>query len=154
MTKGFYQYGADPDEVMLSTYVDREHDVDAYCFLHGMCTIFAIALNQEFGYPILMLYDSDEKPVLDSLIHIFCEKTDSAGIRHFVDARGVTGSEEAFLDSFEGWFDRPAYKQVEPKDVECLIISDMGESTYRFFLSCAKQLIGSYRNYYNEEGIK
>ena len=23
MTKGFYQYGADPDEVMLSIYVDR-----------------------------------------------------------------------------------------------------------------------------------
>ena len=153
MTKGFYQYGADPDEVMLSTYVDREHDVDAYCFLHGMCTIFAVALHREFGYSIYMLRDADDEPVLDSLIHIYCIAGDSKGMRHYVDARGVTASKDAFLDSFEDFFDFPAEQEIQEDEVERLMIEDMGKETYQFFLNCANQLIALHMNYYNKEGV-
>ena len=153
MTKGFYQYGADPDEVMLSTYVDREHDVDAYCFLHGMCTIFAVALHREFGYPIYMLRDADDEPVLASLIHIYCIAGDSKGMRHYVDARGVTASKDAFLDSFEDFFDFPAEQEIQEDEVERLMIEDMGKETYQFFLNCANQLITLHKDYYNKEGV-
>ena len=153
MTKGFYQYGADPDEVMLSTYVDREHDVDTYCFLHGMCSIFAVALHREFGYPIYVLRDCEDDILEDDLIHAFCFVNGSNGKRHYVDARGVTGNTNAFLDSFGDFFNVPCYQEVSEEWVEKLCRDDMGEETYQFFLNCANQLIALHMNYYNKEGV-
>lgn len=148
MTKGFYQYGNDPEEVMLSVKLDAEDKVDSYCFLHGLCTIFALELHQEFGYPIYMLYSVDDEPVLDSLIHVFCQVEDGAGIRHFIDARGVTDSEEAVIRSFGEWYSAPAFKEVAPEELERLNFADMGNCICDYYRGCARELINRFREYY------
>lgn len=148
MTKGFYQYGNDPEEVMLSAKLDTEDKVDSYCFLHGLCTIFALELHQEFGYPIYMLYSADDEPVLDSLIHVFCQVEDGAGIRHFIDARGITDSKEVVIKSFGDWYSAPAFKEVVPGELERLIFADMGNCICDYYRGCARELINRFREYY------
>ena len=147
MSKGFYRYGNDPEEVMLSVIIDRERDVDAWSYLHGMCGVFALALSQEFGYPIWIIQDSKDDPVLESLIHVFCVVNNADGQKQYIDARGVTTNEDRFLRSFGKFFDSPVYREFMPKEVELLMKDDLG-TAYEYFLDCAKKLISLHQVYY------
>lgn len=148
MTKGFYQYSNDPEEVMLSVKLDAENNVDSYCFLHGVCAVFASELHREFGYPIYMLYSAEDEPVLDSIIHVFCQVEDGAGARHFIDARGITDSKEAVIKSFGDWYEAPAFKEVAPEELERLNFAVMGKDACDFYRGCARELINRFREYY------
>lgn len=100
-----------------------------------------------------MLRDADDDPVLEALIHVFCVADNRESVRHYIDARGITASEDAFLDSFGDFFDAPVYQEVAPEEVERLCISDMGQETYEFYQDCANQLTDQFSSYYDKEPL-
>lgn len=61
----------------------------AYDFLHGYCDTFALALHQEFGYPLWTIDDS-------LTTHTFCKEG-----TYCIDVRGVTDDTELFSKEFD-----------------------------------------------------
>jgi len=149
---GFYAYGKDPSEVMLSVSVDTEHDVDAYSYLHGICGVFALALADTFGYKIKFLRDSEEAGLVN-LIHVFCMVEDGLTPPQYIDARGITCDKELFLGEFEDFFDQPIIEDVDRKELEAMMVYEMGQEGYPFFLDCAKKLIDRFPAYYRPRNL-
>lgn len=104
----------DPDFDMLDKVSTGQHVLME--FLHGWCTLFAMALGEVTGLPIYCLADQEElydtgcfDPANDDfpLVHAFCvagDLEDEENPPFFVDCRGMINSKQAFLEEFRDFF--------------------------------------------------
>lgn len=115
----------------------RREPVQVY--LHGLCGVFAVALNRKFGYGMLELADKED----GGCVHVCC--ADGNG---FVDVRGRTESEEALLEPFEDFFTAPVYTPADPERYERYCRDMMGDAAFDAFLDAAGTFIDRHPNYY------
>lgn len=106
-------------EILERHFCPNIRRVDASYFLHGICGIFAFALHQVKGWPIVSLYNPDEdkfdyapNDFLFPVVHLFC----APRLGLFADCRGITDSEERFVEEFEDFFTEPAYYEFQEWD--------------------------------------
>ena len=98
-------------------------------YLHGFCSMFALALHKKFGYPIFRCVSINEldecgfenysvreleKISYDNLplIHDFCVVDN-----RYIDVRGITDDGKLFFSSFEDFF-------INEDDLICLELKD------------------------------
>lgn len=65
-----------------------------YDFLHGHCDEFAAGLSDYYDYPVEYILDTS-----NVLVHAYCT-TEVAGIKAYIDARGITTDSHLFFDEF------------------------------------------------------
>lgn len=148
MTKGFYEYGADREERMVGTKCGKTDDDNAYFFLFGLSTVFALVLHEQFGYPILVLHDAEREPAFSADAPVICEKM-YGDVRYFIDACGITDSEDTLLEAFEDYcIDTPAYDQVDPAKLEKDMLELVGKDCYTKYKEQARSLIKGFQDYY------
>lgn len=115
-------------------------------FLHGVCGVFALALNGRLGYPIAALHWEDEAPddLWTGLEHFFCIVPGGM----YVDVRGTTDDFQAFCMEFSS----PKYFRVlEDLDATKLksdLMQEMGESNLSMLYGEAVAEIESNLEYY------
>lgn len=83
-----------------------KYDMNVY--LHGFCTIFALALHEAYGYPVTLICDDDMNPgddPLTYLTHAYCTWTTPDGNAIYIDVRGMTADRHGFMSEFKGFFD-------------------------------------------------
>ncbi len=66
--------------------------IDARNFLRGSCNLFALALNEKYGYDVYELFDLDGR-----YIHTFC-MTSYYQEKMYIDIRGKTVDFDEFID--------------------------------------------------------
>ena len=133
------------------------YEVDLSFFLHGYCTIAAIVLHEQFGYPMYRQWDEDEveacgNPSLSlsefPVIHDFCKARNG-----FVDIRGIIDDSESFFAEFEDFFEEVDYtilSDEEFAEAKKNYRTDIGSSTFsRLYQMCANW-IEKHSNYYTE----
>lgn len=95
-------------------------------FLHGVCGVFALALNDRLDYPIAALHwkDADPDDLWAGLEHFFCVAP--GGV--YVDVRGTTDDFQAFCMEFSS----PKYfrvlKNLDAAQLKRDLMQEMGES--------------------------
>lgn len=104
---------------------------DAQAFLHGVCGIFALALHEEFGYPVTVYAepaDGEDDPIVNRIVHIYCRDGEN-----FIDVRGITADEDAFLNEFSDF--------ISPKSDSDEVIGDFPITDLEDMLSmtCTKE---------------
>lgn len=82
-------------------------------YLHGVCSVAAIALHDIFGYQVLSLYDENEakkygikskySPIFP-IIHDFCYDPKH---RVYIDVRGAISQFDVFVSEFDDFIDDP-----------------------------------------------
>ena len=125
---------------------------DAQAFLHGFCGFFALALAEDFGYPITVYAEpakDEDDPVANRIIHIYCHSGNN-----YIDVRGVSTDEPKFLDEFADFISRrPEWDDVIegfPIDDLTDMLSGMcTEDEFARIMTDAKQLIKNYHNIYS-----
>lgn len=127
---------------------------DATVFHHGICTVFALALNQLYGYELLCLFDSqDESHTLGNIIHVFCEVPNhDINFDYYVDAQGITDDITEICEGFEDFFTEPLILETTPEELKAEIISTMGEETANEWLQKAVAFIKDHENRYKYTG--
>lgn len=118
----------DPNFDFLEYAYSGVHDLMEY--LHGSCTLFALALHALTGIPMYALVDVDEMEEVGCydpasphfpLIHNFCasgdiESEDDPAV--FMDCRGAIANERAFLEEFRDFFTGYLLIQYTPEQIE------------------------------------
>lgn len=129
--------------------VDLGDRLDASIFLHGECGIFALALNEMFGYEIWVVafepedWGDEEDTWENRLVHVYCQKGDC-----YIDVRGITDDWDAFLDEFaDELYGDDEYIDVPVTDLRNWIFESMPSETYNLFHNAAMGLI---RKHYAE----
>ena len=133
------------------------YEVDLSCFLHGSCTVAAIVLHEQFGYPMCRQWSGDEvcecgNPDLTSkefpVIHDFCKSKNG-----FVDIRGIIDESDSFFAEFEDFFEELDYtilSDEEFAEAKKNYRADIGSGTFgRLYQMCANW-IEKHSNYYTE----
>lgn len=83
-------------------------------YMHGECHLFALALNQAFGYDMVFVFDEmDIEVQSEVLIHAYCKTEEGC-----VDARGFFKEEDALA---EHDYSRPYTVDVSVREVHSLI---------------------------------
>lgn len=142
-----YAFSAPSDDFMMEMNV----------YLHGMCTVFAIALHDIYGYPVSVMLDDEEgsKDAPDQhLIHAYCT-ANRDGAPVFIDVRGTTGDAKTFKDEFSDFFDTEPVV-VDGFPVERLkewVRNDIGETSGEY-LAIAKDFIRTHPDWYAVPGTK
>lgn len=88
-----------------------QNEIVLYDYLHGVCSVAALALHDIFGYQILSLYDVNEAKEYGikskyapgfPIIHDFCydQKHDV-----FIDVRGVISQFDVFVSEFDDFIE-------------------------------------------------
>ncbi len=108
MRYGFYD-AADMERSM-ECVICAGDTVDAYQYLHGCCDDFALALNDVFGYEIVLWLGKNRDFGGLRLIHAFCSFEHEDTI-HYIDVRGVTDGINDIVSEFDYW--------EEPKFITC-----------------------------------
>lgn len=108
-------------------------------YLHGLCGVFAIALNRKFGYRMLELADEEN----GECFHVCC-----ADGNEFVDVRGRTENERTLLEPFEDFFTAAVYETADPERYGRYCREMMGDAAFDAFLDAARTFIDLHRNYY------
>lgn len=135
----------EPGEILESIPL-AQVEFSADIFLHGVCGIFAPALHKKFGYDIVVLAEENIEGLgwYARLIHVFCRKGAA-----FIDVRGVTEDEEAFLDEFSNFTSRhDECFQIQPQELESVLQKEMSQKEYHDFLYAAENLIEKYQDGY------
>lgn len=135
----------EPGAILETVQLDRVK-FSADIFLHGVCGIFALALHKKFGYDVVVLAEENIEGLdwYDRLIHVFCRKGSA-----FIDVRGVTADEEAFLDEFSDFTSRhDECFQIQPQELESVVQREMSLKEYHDFLYAAENLIEKYQDGY------
>lgn len=81
---------------------------DMGIYLHGFCTLFALALHDMYEYPISMICDDEMVPGKDPmshLVHCYCACNLPDGRPVYIDARGMTMNRKKFNSEFEDFFE-------------------------------------------------
>lgn len=111
-------------------------------YLHGICGIFALALNAEFGYKTYIAAEEcyDDVPLLDRLVHVYCACNDVV-----IDVRGMTEDKERFFDEFSDFLTEDSdYFEVEPNELKQIISREMSETEFSMFYKAAQQFISNH----------
>lgn len=142
MQKGYYDAFGLSDELnsLLSPY--NEND-SAMLFLHGYCSIFALALHDTYGYQTGWLLDGEcedtDCPWDYSLLHIFCVK-EEAGETVFIDVRGCQSDEDTFEIGFDGFV--PEYHlRVDPEHIRKVMEEALPKERYEQLYNTARYFI-------------
>lgn len=98
MMKGFYNNDENYD--FLNNIIINNHCMNAHKYLHGNCHEFSIALNNKFGYPIILWIEFNDEIEGEILVHAFnIIKHDSKV--YFVDVRGITDDINMLTNEFD-----------------------------------------------------
>lgn len=119
---------------------------NASIFLHGVCGFFALALNEAFGYDIVVTAEEniDGTPWDERVIHIYCCEGGA-----FIDIRGITEDEDSFLDEFSDFMSRhDEFFEVSPETLQDVLCNAMRKEEYDAFYQAAKKLVEQYRDEY------
>lgn len=92
-------------------------------YMHGDCHIFALGLQEEFGYKIQFALDYDEDLGKEVLIHAYCVDGEDK-----IDIEG-RGKLEQVLESFD--YNEPYYRDVSKKEVKKLIEAGFIHEPYK-----------------------
>ena len=129
-------------------------------FLHGVCGIFALALHDQFGYPINALqwiYDGDDDTpsdsVWDGLVHIFCPVSvfDQDG---WVDVRGITTNWDEFCKEFDDPSAMRVYTDVDPAVLRADLLRDIDIQSFEAFYAKAIGLIKAWYQAYDVAAVR
>lgn len=119
----------------------------AAIYLHGNCEIFAIALNNVFGYPIQYLTDTTRyahtKDKLNTLVHAYCNANGT-----YIDVRGVTTDRKTLIEEFEDFFSTPAYIDTSAHGLRDKLFNGMNETEARQEIQIAVDFIRSHMDWY------
>lgn len=133
MNTGLFTNPCESYSEVLEQYCADIDKVDASFFLHGFCGLFAFALHQATGWPMVSLYDPEEDKLgympndfLFPVVHVFCAPRPGL----FADCRGITDLEDQFTEEFEDFFVEPAYYCFQDED-------------YKPFLESIRRAMGS-----------
>ena len=111
----------------------------AWVLLNGSCTLFALALYEEFGYEVMEIRDSQ-----DRMTHVFCKST-YHGQDTYIDVRGVTTDFAECAANFRHFL-RNGYHIVPRNLDEDRRMDNEGDKTgYPF----AQSIVRRYRDYYD-----
>ena len=142
---GLFPYGR-KEEKVLETIRFLDHTMDATAFVHGICGIFALALNNKFGYPIYYIETTEEDDgyEYEQLVHIFCMKDNM-----YIDIRGMTTEEDSFFVEFNDFLDSGS-RILDTSQEECLLFvkESMSEEEYDIFLRAAESIIDEHMDWY------
>lgn len=120
-------------------------------FLHGSCTVFALALHEWYGYKVYRLYNADDvkdcgNPCIDDIdfpiVHDLCIKGSKNLV--YIDVRGITTDFDAVKYPFEDFIGTYKLTQLTEKQVEKVrenCIRALGKQVYSDLLACALRLI-------------
>ncbi len=122
-----------------------------YNFLHGLCDVFAQALNEIYGYPIEYVFERKDNDqyynYTPNLMHAYCVINHN-GTSLYVDIRGITDNKNEMLEEFE----------LSEDDIDGDYIytyrSNQPTAPFAFasnaaYLIEAKQLINLHTDYYH-----
>lgn len=127
--------------------IDIGRDFPASIFLHGVCGIFALALNETYGYPIEIAAEEDYEglPWEARLVHVYCVDDDN-----YIDIRGVTDDQDAFFSEFDdfltGWDDE--YFELPSVDLRDFVHRDMSKDEFDWLYQAAMDIIHAHRDEY------
>lgn len=124
----------------------------AMSFLHGTCSVFALALHERFGYAIEWTleeeYDQADDPgsPWDYLVHAYCIDGDE----NLIDVRGLTCDAPGFFEEFEDFVTYPAtwHSPPDAREIESECIRTMGRDTFDAYLKAAFALIDAHPDWY------
>lgn len=123
-------------------------------FLHGNCSIAALALHEKYGYEIMCLYDKDEADesgvgpydVRFPLVHDFCYDPERD---LYIDVRGIVSDKEAFCGEFEDFFTTPCFVKIEDANrLKETIIQMIPEKEYQVLYKAVLHWIEGHENMY------
>lgn len=120
--------------------VDGDND-DASMFLYGMCSAFALALNELYGYPIEIIPDEDMEDPLMDLCHVCCIVPTPDGKRTYADVRGMTDYWHDLTVPFEGVMEY--HEPVDPETLKAECCRLMGQAVTDQWIDAAEELIRS-----------
>lgn len=128
-------------------------------FLHGVCGIFALALHDQFGYPINALQwidDEDDIPpdsVWDGLVHIYCPVRifDQDG---WADVRGITTNWAEFCKEFDDPNAMRVYADVNPAELRADLLKDMDAQSFETYYAKAIGLIKAWCQAYDAAAVR
>lgn len=139
------------------SYIDGDIiHVDAGLFLHGVCGIFALALNDTFGYPIEVLQWVDDEPsesIWDGLEHIYCPVT-VLGQKGWADVRGITTDWNAFCKEFGDPNQLCVYSDVDPDHLRADLCRDIDHESFVALYKEAKGLIEAWKPAYDGSDMR
>ena len=75
-------------------------NLNPYDFLHGYCHIFALALHNQFHYPIYVIKNSNNE-----IVHFYC-KDIFKDKPIYIDVRGITNDFDTFANEFEDFINK------------------------------------------------
>lgn len=125
----------------------------AYDYLHGFCDIFAICLNDLFGYKIEWVIEDSiqeceyENPnPCDFLAHAYCVHS-----KYYLDVRGANTNGQEFFEEFEDFFDYPGLDIPcpEKEEFKSIVIKAMGEEFFNQLYKEAEKYIIAHKGWFN-----
>lgn len=134
-----------------------DYEVDLSFFLHGYCTIAAIILHEQFGYPMYRQWDEDEveacgNPSLSlsefPVIHDFCKARNGD---YFIDIRGITDESDSFFSEFEDFFEELNYSMLSEEQIVEIkngYRKEIGRSIFNRLFQMCTGWIDSHKKYY------
>lgn len=140
MKTGFWQT-PDIDEALENAHLSTGDE--SSIFLHGLCGIFALALHEEFGYDIEYIVDECADFCITELIHVYCFEEDQ-----YIDVRGQTDDEDAFMAEFEDFFVRYAVLSVDAETLSNTLASWMDSESLTRYKKAALDFIQTHREFY------
>ena len=158
-TRWINRAGTDIQSLMKRSlaYVDEDIiTVDAGEFLHGVCGIFALALNEMFGYPIEALQwicDEPAESIWDGLEHIYCPVT-VLGQKGWADVRGITTDWDGFCKEFGDPNQLCVYSDVAPDQLRADLQRDIDHESFVLLYEEAMGLIKAWKNAYDGSDMR
>ena len=137
-----------------------QNEIVLYDYLHGVCSVAALALHDIFGYQILSLYDVNE--ARDSgikskysgsfpIIHDFCFDPKHNA---YIDVRGICSDFDVFISEFDEFIeDSPnardwITKIGSAKKYRAATEKSMGKETFNYYYTAVAAWIKSHKEMY------
>lgn len=124
----------------------------ASLFLHEICGVFALALHHQYGYPLVMVTDGEERDEecdpFSRMVHIFCVDSRD-GEDFFIDVRGATNDEQLFLAGFEDFIcEHGVFEDVEVTDCRDFVCGRMSAAEYNGYYAAAMRFIREHARFF------
>lgn len=143
-------FWATEDPCAALEHIDIGRKFDASFFLHGVCGIFALALNEIYGYTIEIAAEENYEglPWEARLVHVYCVDGDN-----YIDIRGVTDDQDAFFDEFAdfltGYDDE--YFELPVDDLRDFVHKEMSKDEFDLLYQAAMDIIHAHWDEYKTE---
>lgn len=144
MKNGFFTISSEDDYDFLETLNVNNKIINAFYYLHGICHEFALALNEIFGYDIVLWINFDEDIHSNALVHAFNTFTYN-GKQYYVDVRGITDDLNDIIDEFDYYEDLIDVIGHNKKDSQN-ILKELGLNTE--INDDIYKTINAYKTYY------